>query len=178
MDTSTHRLNKAITGSKVDQRVQYWKSFDDHIKRLMDEIQAERDEITECQENIHNLEAAVKDVMAQRAAFSEDSYKPSYTFTESYYNEHKDFCDKALKHIKAHELQWHRDLPGHFYCSESAFRPTSNAPIPHYEFLGAGSDPLRVKYIMCMDCYRDAMMKARTIDHYLMNLEEESNGGC
>ena len=163
---NTHKLDKALTGPLVEQRIQYWSSYDDHIDRIKQEIEANEDDILETKQAIKDLKAELKRVEKEKKAFTEDKYEQSYHFAESYQEEHPEFCSNALNKIKAHELHCHPELAGRFLC-ESGARLTGNVPLPRYEFVGAGSDPLHIKYIYCMDC-----LKKGNKD-YILYLEEK-----
>jgi len=169
-----NRLNKQLTGSLIENRIQHWKSFDDHIKILENTIADEEAEIQDCKENIKKLKEELEQVKKDKENFTEEKYEASYRFSDTFAEEQPFFCRIAKNKIRAHELQWHRDLIGNFYTDEG-YRSFSNAKIPHYEFVGSGSNPLKIKYIYCMDCLKDYYVN-KTISHYMMNLEDDENG--
>ena len=170
-----NRLNKQLTGSNIENRIRHWKSFDDHISILEKTIADEEAEIQDCKENIKELKEELEQVKKDKENFTEEKYEASYRFSDTFSEEQPFFCRKAKNKIRAHELQWHRDLIGNFYNDEG-YRSFSNAKIPNYEFVGSGSNPLKIKYIYCMDCLKDYYINNKTTSHYMMNLEDDEYG--
>lgn len=170
-----NRLNKQLLGSSIENRIQYWKSFDAHISLLEKAIIDEEAEIVDCQNNIKDFQKELEQVKKDKENFTEEKYEASYRFSDTFSEEQPFFCRKAKNKIRAHELQWHRDLIGNFPKDEGC-RSFAYAKIPNYEFVASGSNPLKIKYIYCMDCLKEYYTSNKTVSHYMMNLEDDEYG--
>lgn len=151
-------VEKMLSGRMINQRIQYWSSYEDHIKRIENEIKKDEEDIEQTKKDIKELKKELKRVKSEKKEFEEDDYKPSYKFAKDFEEKNPEFCSNALKKIKAHELKNHRDLV-----------ETKKVLRPRYEFVSSGSDPFKIKYIYCMDC----LEKYGTYDDYILKLENE-----
>ena len=95
-----HLIDRLLTGHKNDQRIQYWSSFEDHKKKIRKEIYSNERLIKELINDNIELAEEYNTVSLEEKEFNSNNYKPSYSFTENFYNENKDFCDNVLEHIK------------------------------------------------------------------------------
>lgn len=167
-----HLIDRLLTGHKKDQRIQYWSSFEDHKKKIAEEIHSNENLIEELKNDNVELFEEYSTVCLEEKEFNSNNYKPSYSFNENFYNKNKDFCDNVLEHIKYHELAFHKKLIGSFYDNRTLKR---NVKAPSYIFESSGSNPLEIKYIRCEQCYRDFLKGKNT--HFMMNIQKRCNGG-
>ena len=167
-----HLIDRLLTGHKKDQRIQYWSSFEDHKKKIRKEIYSNERLIKELINDNIELAEEYNTVSLEEKEFNSNNYKPSYSFTENFYNENKDFCDNVLEHIKYHELAFHKKLIGNFYDHKTLKR---NIKAPTYIVESAGFNPLEIKYIRCEQCYKDFLKGKNT--HFRMNIQKKCNGG-
>lgn len=154
----------------------YYTSFDDHLKRIDEHIIENENLIKDCREEIEKLNIEKQKVEEEKRTFEESEYIPSFSFSEKEKTEHPEFCEKAINLIKAHEIMYHKKLMGNFYDQHiHSLYCQSNEHNPDYLFIGRESDKWDLKYIMCLDCYKEYLKNpSNTLKtHHIIPIDTE-----
>lgn len=166
-----HQLNCALTRNN---NIQYWSSYKDHKKKILKEISDYENDINESKKYIDELKEEYDEVCKEEKEFKETNYVPSHKFSSIEIEENPEFCEKAIQLIKVHELKYHRDLIGRYTICDKGGHFHSNAKYPTYHFIGSGNNLFKIKYIVCYDCLKNAIINGEISNtHYTMNIEED-----
>lgn len=168
--TSNLRLFSSLSGDKPEQLVQYWKSYEDHIKRIDEKIEDYKADILYELEVIKNLEKSKKEIIKQKKYFDSKNFEP---FTWPMKGcEDKELDKKCHDLIKSHELKYHFGWLLHL--NNKDYTERYNSEQPTYELLCDHNG--NFKYIRCCNCYKK-MIKSENelfrVDYRDMNIYEE-----
>ena len=156
--------------------IQYYSSFDSHIKKIEDEIAEEKQTIQESLDYIEELEKEKKSVQEEQKTFDEKKYRTKFQFSDTEIEEHPEFCKKAMDLITAHELLHHKELIGNYYENKNTLICRKHIHEPDYIFLGHNSNKWALNYIVCLDCYQKYIKEDSDIirnGHYMMPIDTE-----
>lgn len=146
-------LEHALSGEKPEYLVQYWTSYEDHIKRYEEKIEDYKAEILYNIEVLKNLIKAREDVIKQAEDFKKEEFEP-YTWPMKGCDD-KELDKKCHDAIKAHEIKFHMD-----YVLERTMPSLGvlerKSKYPHYEMICDCNGKL--KYIRCTACYKDYIL--------------------
>ena len=158
---SSHSMNAALTGNKPDQLVQSWFSFDDHIKKLEEQIHENYCVIYDAFMEIEGLEKKIDEVKAEKQTYDTSTYKASIKpYKRADYDhptaEETKWELAAAETIREHELKYH---PA--WVNASLNHDYKAAKQPSYSFESSSSHIGFIKYIICEDCKRAEILKSK-----------------
>lgn len=153
---SSHLLETALTGNK---NIQYWTSYDNHIEKLEEEIDACYATINSSLEEIDELKKEIEEIKKEKENFDTSTYEPSAhpKWRENYDNpteEELAWEKNAANAIKEHELEYHKEWVGAFYEPENGPHGRMNTSQPSYEYVSSSSRIGYIKYARCLLCQK------------------------
>ena len=135
-------------------------TFDEHIEYLEEKIADNKKYINECNEEIAEYEKELEQVKQDKEDFLKNgTYEPSI-YLKGIAEEKKK--SQIYEWCKWHELTYHKELVGNYWkdghmCSEKHR--------PNYEFISATSDTSKIRYVRCLDCYKNAIKNGEDTEY-------------
>lgn len=160
-----------FAGASPSQLVQYWKSYDDHIKRYNDKITSCRAGIMYDLETLDKLIKARDEVAAQKKMFDKIDIEwwPM--------KDNPEYSRKCYDVVKEHEIKHHLDYLLDEY-DPNVDRVQKKHPAPYYELLC--DDNGKFKYIRCKNCYKKKLLSQQEFFGYEyedMDIDKQPGGG-
>ena len=127
-------------------------TFDEHIEYLQEQINKNNECIRECTEEIEQYENEIKRVQKEKENFLKNGdYKPSI-YLNCVVEEKKK--SQIYEWCKQHELKYHKELVGNYWKENHM---SSEKHAPNYEFISSTSNTSKIRYVRCLDCYKNAI---------------------
>lgn len=146
-------LEHALSGDKPEYLVQYWTSYEDHIKKYEEKIEDYKAEILYDIEVLKNLIKAREDIIKQAEDFKKEEFEP-YTWPMKGSND-KELDKKCHDAIKAHEIKFHMDYIIERTMPNLGIRERTSKH-PRYEMICDSNG--KPKYIRCITCYKEYIL--------------------
>ena len=151
-------LEHTLSGDKPEYLVQYWTSYEDHIKRYEEKIEDYKAEILYDIEVLKNLIKAREDIIKQAEDFKKEEFEP-YTWPMKGSND-KELDKKCHDAIKAHEIKFHMDYIVERTMPSLGVRERASKH-PRYEMICDSNGKL--KYIRCITCYKEYILNENSL---------------
>ena len=151
-------LEHALSGEKPEYLVQYWTSYEDHIKKYEEKIEDYKAEILYDIEVLKNLIKAREDIIKQAEDFKKEEFEP-YTWPMKGSND-KELDKKCHDTIKAHEIKFHMDYIIERTMPSLGVRERASKH-PRYEMICDSNGKL--KYIRCITCYKEYILNENSL---------------
>jgi len=127
-------------------------TFDEHIEYLQEQINKNNKCIKECNEENEQYQKEMILVQKEKEDFLKNgNYKPSI-YLNGVVEEKKK--SQIYEWCKLHELKYHKELVGNYW---KEYNMKSEKHKPNYEFITATSDTSKIRYVRCLDCYKNAI---------------------
>lgn len=147
-------LEHALTGEKPEYLVQYWSSYEDHIRRYEEKIEDYKAEILYNIEVLKNLIKAREDIIKQAEDFKKEEFEP-YTWPMKG-SDDKELDKKCHDAVKAHEIKFHMDCILDKTMPSLGYEEKKKIKYPHYEMICDHNG--KFKYIRCTTCYKKYLL--------------------
>ena len=151
-------LEHALSGEKPEYLVQYWTSYEDHIKKYEEKIEDYKAEILYDIEVLKNLIKAREDIIKQAEDFKKEEFEP-YTWPMKG-SDDKELDKKCHDAIKAHEIKFHMDYIIERTMPSLGVRERASKH-PRYEMICDSNGKL--KYIRCTTCYKEYILNENSL---------------
>ena len=148
------KLNRALTGTRPEQLVQFWSSYEDHIKRYEDEIKEYKASILYDIEVMKNLEKEKQEIIEEYEKMNLEELEPKYYPFQ--YSDNEELKKKCHDLVKSHEIHYHLD-----YLLDRKILNVRKINAPEYELLCDSNG--KFKYIRCKKCFEKYILSKQEL---------------
>lgn len=165
----------ALGGTKPEQLVQYWRSYEDHIEKYDEKIEDYKASILYDLEVLKNLIKARSNVVEQAKKFDSKKLEPRYWPMKG--SEDKELSKRCHDAVKAHEIEHHLD----YLLKDEDLNvddiKKANPLKPSYELLCDSNG--KPKYLRCEACYKKYLLSEDTLfpfEYNDLNIYNDAGG--